>query len=360
MNALQQSIDQVYTAFADVPKTLSIYSLALSRNCNYGELKMCIFSQPVISVNNNTQIFARVAEHDTQFLVYQMNYESRETNAMILPIPIRHPVRADSLRFIDLRHNSEFFDDLSNGFPYQAPSFNLSCSAPFNARSSRHLDVFNVGNYIASFVPRLADFSRLDERFALPATTWAKIPQYAEFGFAVFQLAAGSLRPHPMAFEFEMTAESIHFPTLHIHDGKIHHTEDFDHVLYMQHAGFDSQVYAYRNSDVPDSSTGLIRSKYAAGRFCDIGRCAGVVDGALLVHRKIIRGKYPNQDTEIATFGDPTKPTLNLRPLYSYAPWMWCGAAITWFFARRAKIKRMKSGGDSGDVPPNDHDRIAR
>ena len=131
---------------------------------------MCIFSRPIISVNN-TQLFARVSGKGTQFLVYQMNYESPEKNAMILPIPVRQPVREDSLRFIDLQDYSKFFDDLSNGFPYQRPSFNISCSAPFHAKAGRSLDVYNVGNYIASFVPRLADFSRLDERFRLPEST---------------------------------------------------------------------------------------------------------------------------------------------------------------------------------------------
>lgn len=216
------------------------------------------------------------------------------------------------------------------------------------SRAASALEVFNVGNYIASFVPSLADFSRLDERFTLPASTWAKIPQYADFGFAVFQLAAGPLKPHPMAFEFEMASPSVFFPTVHIHDGKIHDEEEFDHVLYLQHAGFDSRVYGYRNSDAPDKSTGLIRSKFAASEFCDLDRAAGVVDGNLLVHRQIIRGQHPNKDTIIPTYGDPTKPTLNLRSLYVYSPWLWIGLAATWFFARRARIKRLKSTGPSG------------
>jgi hypothetical protein len=274
-----------------------------------------------------------------------MNYESREANAMILPLPVRLPVRDDSLRFIDLKGYGEFFDDLAKLFPYQAPQFNLGCSATFKSVAAGKLEVFNIGNYIASFVPRMADFSRLDERFTLPASTWAKIPQYADYAFAVFQLASGSLKPHPMAFEFEMASSSIFFPTVHIHDGEMHATEEFDHVLYLQHAGFDSRVYGYRNSDVPDSLTSLIRSKFAASEFCDTDRAAGIVDGELLVHRKIIRGMCPNQDTVIATFGDPTKPTLNLRPLYACAPWLWVGVAATWFFARRAKIRRMKNVG---------------
>lgn len=315
---------------------------------------MCIFSQPVTSVNN-TQIFARISTRGTQYVAYQMNYESHGENAMILPIPVRQPVRDDSLRFVDLQDYADFFAELERGFPYSRPSCNFGCSASPSAHAE--LTVFEVGNYIASFVPTLMDFARLDHRFRLPDRTWSRLPRYKDFGFAVFQLAAGSLRPHPMAFEFETAMNSIYFPTLHIHDGKIHDTEEFDHVLYLQHAGFDSRVYAYQNSDVPDKSTGLVRSKYAATRFCDIAKSGGIVDVDLLVHRLIIRGDHLNQDTEIAAFGDPTRKALNLRPFWSYLPWLVVAAAITWFFARRARIKPMTAGGDAIQPLSNDRDR---
>lgn len=301
---------------------------------------MCIFSQPVISVNN-TQIFARISSAGTQLLAYQMNYESQDENAMILPIPVKRPVQENSLRFIDLKGYADFFDDLADGFPYHSPP-SIGCSASFDPASRPDLQVFNIGNYMASFVPGLPDFSRLDSRFSLPNKTWAQIPKYAEYGFAVFQLAAGSLKPHPMAFEFQSDRDAVYFPTLHIHDGEIHDTEEFDHVLYVQHAGFDSRVYGYQNSNVVDKSTGLIRSKYLANRFCDVGRAAGLMDGDLLIHRKLIRGNLPNRDTEIATYGDPVKTTLNLRPLLSYTPWLVVFAGIGWFFARRSKLKKMR------------------
>ena len=169
------------------------------------------------------------------------------------------------------------------------------------------------------------------------------MPQYTDYGFAVFQLAAGLLKPHPMAFEFQAKHSSLYFPTVHIHDGEVHENEEFEHVLYLQHAGLDSRVYGYQNSDVPDKSTGLMRSKYGAREFCDIERAKGVIDGNLLVHRQIIRGVYSNLDAIIATVGDPTTPTLNLRPLLAYTPWLVLIGGVTWFFARRARIKRMKS-----------------
>lgn len=301
---------------------------------------MCCFSQPVISVNN-TQIFARPSGNGTQFLAYQMNYESRNPNAMILPLPVKQPANDKSLKFIDLENYDAFFDDLADGFPFHSPP-SIGCSAPFDPASRHDLEVFEVGNYIASFVPTMSDFDRLDPKFALPNEIWANVPGYENFGFAVFQLAAGSLKPHPMAFEFQTENDELFFPTIHIHDGEIHKSEEFDHVLYMQHAGLDSKVYGYENSHVEDKSTGLIRSKYRASRFCDVDKSAGLIDGNLLLHRKIFRGELPNTDTTFAFSGDPIRPSLNFRPWLSYTPWLIVLAAVGWFFNRRSKLKQMR------------------
>ncbi|MFO0915596.1 MAG: hypothetical protein U0795_21710 [Pirellulales bacterium] len=297
---------------------------------------MCCFSQRVESVRN-TRIFARLSGRGTQFLAYQMNYESRDANAMILPLPVRQPADDKSLKFIDLSHYDAFFDDLANGFPFRAvPS--IGCSARPIRTNAEGLEVFAVGNYIASFVPTLTDFDRLDAKFKLPVEVWNKIPGYEDYSFAVFQLAAGSLRPHPMAFEFQARNDELFFPTVHIHDGKFHPSEEFDHALYMQHAGLDSKVSSYANADVGDSSTGLIRSKYRASQFCQVGKTVGLVAGDLLVHRKFILGEHPNADTVFAPSGDPVRPSLNLRPLLSYFPWLVGLAAIGWLLHRRSKL----------------------
>ena len=300
---------------------------------------MCIFTQPVLSVNN-TQIFARLSGNGTQFLAYQMIYESNDQNAMILPIPVKQPAKDNYLSFIDLEEYDNFFDELAEGFPYTRP-ISIGCSAASIASKSA-LKIFEVGNYIASFVPSLADFDRLDTKFKLPNEIWERIPAYENFGFAVFQLAAGSLKPHPMAFEFQTENDELFFPTIHIHDGEIHKLEKFDHALYMQHAGLDSIAYGYQNSDVEDRSTGLVRSKHKASQFSDVDRAAGLLDGNLLLHRKIVRGKFPNVDTFFRPPGDPLKPSFNYRQLMPYTPWLLAIAAVGWFFNRRSKIKRLR------------------
>ncbi|TWT31895.1 hypothetical protein [Blastopirellula retiformator] len=300
---------------------------------------MCIFSQPVISVGA-TRIFACATTDGKQRLVYQMQYDSPYENAMILPLPVRTPASDASLRFIDLQGYGAFFDDLELGFPWEMQR-GIGCASPPTNSAAGNLQVFQVGNYVASFVPRLADFARLDPQFTLPAATWDEIPGYRDFGFAVFQLAAGTIEPHPIAFEFETaTTDSLYFPTRHIHDGEVHDREEFDHVLYLQHAGFDSRVYGYQNSDVPDQATGLIRSKYVAGDFCDPAKGSKVIDPDLLVHRRLISGMAPNDDVRIATSGHPTRRSMNLRDWLPLAPWALGAVACAWFFSRRARIRK--------------------
>ncbi|ADB19398.1 hypothetical protein Psta_4757 [Pirellula staleyi DSM 6068] len=297
---------------------------------------MCMFSLPVSQVAN-TRIFARLTGQGTQLLAYQMEYMSRTENAMILPLPVRQPAEEGSLRFIDFEKYDNFFDDLITGFPYiQRIGIGCSDAAPLTSES---LDVVKVGNYIASFVPTLADFSRLDERFRLSPETWDKLPQYQDFSFAVFKLADGTLRPHPMAMEFQTASDAIFFPTVHVHDGETHPTERFDHMLYLQHAGLDSVVDAYRGDAHVDPTTGLVRSQENASQFCRIDQTAGLVDGNLLVHRRDLRGKHPNQDTIIAVVGHPTQKTFNFKSLWSYVPWVIFLSAMGWLFARRSKLK---------------------
>lgn len=309
---------------------------------------MCIFSQPVISVNG-TRIFACASTAGMQKLVYQMNYESRYDNAMILPLPVRQPADEGSLRFINLQGYREFFDDLERGFPYEM-SRGIGCAAMPTAAHDGALKVFEVGDYVASFVPRMADFARLDPQFTLPAATWDQIPQYRDYGFAVFQLAPGAVSPHPMAFEFAMAeADSLYFPTWHIHDGEVHDEEQFDHVLYLQHAGFDSRAYGYVNSDHEDRATGLIRSKQVAKAFCAPERTEGIIHPDLLVHRRLIFGVEANQDVRIATAGDPVRVALNLRHWLPFLPWILGAGAVAWFLKRRARLRKL--GGEANSSP---------
>jgi len=193
---------------------------------------MSCFSQPVRSVHS-TNIFARPADERRQFLVYSMTLDARKELAMILPLPVKTPAAENDVEFIDLQGYPNFFTDLEQGFPSGIHGATLGKSA-LPATDAR-LRVLQVGSFEASFVPTITDFSRLDERFRLPQNVWDKLPGYKTYGFAVFKLKPGATTVHPMAFSFpRQSINALFFPTVHIHDGKMHSKAGFDHRLFCQ------------------------------------------------------------------------------------------------------------------------------
>src|ERR1043166_5091204 len=194
---------------------------------------MCMFSGPVAHVSG-TKIFARfkatASNRASQYLVYSMSLHSDTAVAMLLPLAVGSHAE-DAVTFIALDGYPKFFEDMEKGFPQVYPQPDWSGVWPASGPAPSLLEVHEVGDFIASFVPTLADFDRLDPRFRLPASTWDQLPQYQDWGFAVFQLqatlghsATGKAKAnsiHPMAFLFPTRMpEALYFPTLHIHDGK--------------------------------------------------------------------------------------------------------------------------------------------
>lgn len=301
---------------------------------------MCCFSGPVKSVSN-TQIFGRLSGKETQFVVYQMQYESNAQNAMILPIPTASNATEDSVQFFDLKQYDRFFADLHRSFPPIQPPPTMSRSVENSAVKSPLLKVQEVGDFVASIVPTVSDFSRLNPKFSISPETWAKIPVYSDYSFVVFQLDKLEGRPHPMAFEFKTRfTDRVFFPTVHIHDGEVHSSEEFDHTLFCQHAGFDNAVGGYTSKI--DLQTGWTRSKDLAKKTVDAEKSKGIVSGELLLHRKYIRGTQPNEDTFANVFGDPlTMQRSWPRYLVSFSPLIGVGAlSMAWLVHRRNQRNR--------------------
>lgn len=249
---------------------------------------MCCFSRAVESVTN-TNIFARSAGEGRQFLVYEMTFSSKEDLAMILPLAVPPRPPEDAVRFIDLKGYPEFFRHLKRGFPEPvALSAGRGPKADVPAAGNA-LKVVEVGDFEASFVPAMKDFSRLDERFRLPDQTWEKLPAYKDFGFAVFKLKKGAKTVHPMAFEFPRAdAKKLFFPTVHIHDGKVHPKAKFDHSLYCQaREGEPLPLKDWRESVGP------------AARFMTVDKGQGLIDAERHCHLRTIRGEHPNEDVTL-------------------------------------------------------------
>ncbi|MBS2014307.1 MAG: hypothetical protein JST00_15580 [Deltaproteobacteria bacterium] len=259
---------------------------------------MCCFSAK--TEVHGTTIFARMVKPGTQLLAYQMKYTAATPTAMILPVPVALPAREDAVRFKSLKEYPTFFGDLEKGFPAPAPRLRGMKSAPeaqASTAAAAPLAVHDVGDFVASFVPSIADFSRVDPRFAIKKDVWDKIPAYKDYGFAVFQLKELEGSPHPIAFELDTRLDgTIFFPTVHIHDGSVHEKDDFDHALYLQAPVADRHAGSYEGPDAVDAATGFVRSKGPAKEFADAARSQGMLDPDLLVHKITMRGSLPNRD----------------------------------------------------------------
>ncbi len=255
---------------------------------------MCCFSRPVKLVAK-TKIFVGDQADGRQALVYAMDVELGEELAMVLPLPVPRGSAEDAVQFVSLEGYATFFDDMAAAFPdtflaAQAKGFGLSRGAPV----VRTLVVHDVGEFEASFVPTRADFARLDPRFQLPAEAWDQLPQYDDWGFAVFRLEPSKgwfgktkrQSVHPMAFTFpRRDPHALFFPTVHIHDGHVAPKARFDHQLYAQ------------ASPLLDALVGWAPSNGPLGERVDVGRARGLVDPARSGRTTMLFGDLPNEDT---------------------------------------------------------------
>lgn len=239
---------------------------------------MCCFTQPVELVAD-THIFARSGMGGRQFVVYEMHVSAASDLAMVLPIPVPPKSAEADVRFFNLEKYPTLFEDLNAEYP--------KALAAADARTGSPLKVVDVGAYEASFVPTVADFARLDPRFRLPMDAWKELPQYQNYGFTVFKLKPGNQRVHPMAFDFpRLNPREIFFPTVHIHDGKVHPTAQFDHLLFLQVGTGD-----------PMPMKGWRESKQPAGMFVKTNLTQGIVDPERHIYRLRLIDILPNKDT---------------------------------------------------------------
>lgn len=239
---------------------------------------MCCFSGPVEDVAA-TRIFARMTRAGRQLIAYEMEFDAPRPVAMILPIPTV-PGIEDAVRFIALDVYRSLFTDLFEAFTY--PDGRPALRG--KGRSAEPLPVHVVGEFVASFIPTLADFTRLDPQFRIPPDTVERVPGYGDYGFVVFQLRATNTRSraHPMAFEFATRdAERLFFPLLHVHDGTLHTDADFDHVLYAQ---------GLRDNRMFDHGTKRLKS------LLHHPKAKLVVDLDGTLSRRELVGLHPNRD----------------------------------------------------------------
>jgi hypothetical protein len=273
-----------------------------------------------------TNIFARHSSDDKQLIAYSLSIASQSAAAMILPLPVKLNSGDNALRFINLRAYSNFFDDLSNAcVPEVEPLEDMlseDFDVPVAAGAPPMLAVQEVGDYEASFVPSMDDFNRLDPRFRLPQEIWQKMPDYSDYGFAVFQLKIALTKDdqevenniHPMAFEFvTRNPEKLFFPTVHVHDGDFHHQAGFYHKFYCQRdnarAEYKYQRDLFENQPPFPAQKKSLHGEYyfggyswfyqsqdVAGKDFPWQNSEGLVNPDKKLYAMDLIGNYPNHD----------------------------------------------------------------
>lgn len=259
--------------------------------------QMCIFSRPIEAVWN-TCIFARLNPEGRQYLAYSMSASLPEEMAMVLPLPV---ASGQTIEFLDLSGCPHLFAHFKRSFQMQS----RSQSRDVLSLSLELLPVVDVGAFQASFVPGLADFNRLDPRFRLDSSVWQKLPQYQDFGFAVFQLRDGEREFHPMGLSFPSRhPDRVFFPTVHVHDGDVPEEEEFDHSLYLQ------------SSVAPEGWHPSLQSLGAHIPWQE--DTVGLLDRSQLGFRRELKGKLPNRDVivQVGPVDDPKRHNV-ARPQQS-------------------------------------------
>jgi len=234
---------------------------------------MSIFSGPVTRVAN-TRIFARTTDDNKQYLVLQMDYAADRDVALIVPLPTPADTAADAVRFTDLAHYPEFFIDLANGFPIAR-----SAPMPGTVEDGSVVPLQRPPENNSSFVPSRAALSELGEDYRDAAAALEQLPEYHDYGFAVFKLPADTESMTPVAVEFPTrNAQLLFFPTLTLKEGHVETDSYFDIDLFAQ------------------AKAGWMRSYDSARSFMDLDRAKDVVDPNLRVERFTVLGIHPNSD----------------------------------------------------------------
>lgn len=248
----------------------------------------------------STRIFARPLAGGRQALMYDMSVELSTDVAMVLPLPVPPRTPDGEVHFVDLSEATDIFDSLNGCFV--GPQPRSKSIAP----SAAPLPVVQVGDFVASFVPSMDDFGRLDPQFRLSRQILGAL-DVDGWGFAVFQLKAppppparsfwagltspkarpASIRPHPMAFTFpRVDPTRLFFPTVHVHDGRVAEYAAFDHMLYAQGATCQApapMLWTRGQTDVT----------FVPEQALEI-----VAEGAPIWRREI-KGRHPNRDVWI-------------------------------------------------------------
>jgi len=265
---------------------------------------MCIFSKSVNKVSD-TSIFLSSLSNQRHATVYQTKVSMSDVNAMILPVP------GESIQFVSMEKYPEFFEDMAKLWPKEVRRSR-------SVAKSMTLAVERVGDYLASVVPSIADFDKLDPLFKLPEMVWEQLPDYTGFSFVVFKLVPRendlhlSNKFHPMAYTYmPHDPFKFFFPTVHVHDGKVDDLDDYDHTLYFQmnqHFNSVPRDWEMSSRSVPSAVIDVNKTILMPG--------VTLVDRLAPICRKEVKGNITNQDYRIesSSEGGVYETRISTRP----------------------------------------------
>ncbi len=272
----------------------------------------------------DTSIFVRMKDKERQFIVYSLKVFTDKPAALVLPIPVKPGLGDSALDFINLSGYEDFFTDMHDAcepaYAFAAGSSSGEPDGMLDLEEEPPLVVHEVGEFEASYVPSQDDFKRLDSRFQLAPEVWEAMPDYSDYGFAVFQLKPSSAKDiyhsgktvHPMAFEFVTRhPHQCFFPTVHVHDRHFYPRAKFDHTLFVQLEAdgwkriqalsweFEGKPFFSahdEDEDLPMISFALRSSTKVAKDCMDVDKSQGILVPDKKIYAYDARFTYDNRD----------------------------------------------------------------
>jgi hypothetical protein len=182
---------------------------------------MCRISTRIKKVSKTNLFIAPNADKTRQITIYSnLVHNASTNNAMVLPVPLPH-----TIQFIDLSAYKDLFKNCAKCFePKVMRSEDSFGMKRCKGKSTKKLEVFNVGSYTISLATNLAELTDdVDESvFKLSDGLKADLTElYAaepNWGFIICKLNTGLNDYHPFAYSHDIYDKTVFIPTQHYHE----------------------------------------------------------------------------------------------------------------------------------------------
>ncbi len=243
---------------------------------------MCILLHGVEDIGDTKIFVAPNAKQTKQITVFKNFIKNgAPNNAIILPCP--YP---ETIEFISLENFKKFF---------------TTCEKLF-LMAPETLFVQQLGSYIATVVPSISDFSKLDEKFVVTQDCLNLLrDEYfgKNMGFIVCQLMEGAQNYHPFGYSHKLPPK-LFLPTKH-YNGERKAFEKFNHNIYVYN-GICMSDLNYKISLYTRTAENYLE-------LFEIGKCH-------TFYKYRISGVFRNTDIEVPIF----KPCEETKK----SSWWWC------------------------------------